>query len=222
MPTLAETDHADPSSSSDCHSAADLLADARRGSETSLGKLMQLHASYLNLVVRSQLDERLRTRVSASDVVQETFYEAHRDFPAFRGATPEEFLGWLRRILMNNLLRAVEVHLKAAKRDVRREVSLDRVGWQNDRSGAMANLLPHQGDTPSASFARREDQRTLGELLQELPEDYREVLRLRHEEALDFTTIAERMDRSSGAVRMLWLRGVKRLRELSREGGAES
>ena len=39
---------------------------------------------------------------------------------ALNGATPEEFLGWLRRILMNNLLRAVEQHLKAAKRDVRR------------------------------------------------------------------------------------------------------
>ncbi|MEQ8850077.1 sigma-70 family RNA polymerase sigma factor [Botrimarina sp.] len=201
--------------------AADLLAEARQGSEASLGKLMQLHANYLKLVVASQLDDRLRTRVSSSDVVQETFYEAHRDFPAFRGATPEEFLGWLRRILMNNLLRAVEQHVKAAKRDVRREVSIDRANEGGDRSVAgMASLLPHGGDSPSASMHRREDAQTLAELLAELPEDYREVLRLRHHEGLDFTAIAERMGRTSGAVRMLWLRSVKRLRSLYGEGAS--
>ncbi|MEN0111303.1 MAG: sigma-70 family RNA polymerase sigma factor [Planctomycetota bacterium] len=195
--------------------AAELLADAREGSESSLGRLMQLHEAYLKLVVASQLDDRLRQRVSASDVVQETFYEAHRDFPAFRGATPAEFIGWLRRILMNNLLRAVELHVKAAKRDVRREVSLDRAQGGGDRSAAaMATLLPHLGDSPSESLQRREAAQSLADLLAALPEDYREVLRLRHQEGLDFAAIGERMGRTSGAVRMLWLRGVKRLRTL--------
>lgn len=193
--------------------AAELLDDARRGSETSLGRLMQLHANYLKLVVTSQLDDRLRTRVSSSDVVQETFYEAHRDFPAFRGATPEEFLGWLRRILMNNLLRAVEQHVKAAKRDIRREVSIDRVAGGPDRS-AHGFALPHLGDSPSEPIHRQENAQTLSKMLAELPDDYREVLRLRHQEGLDFAAIAERMDRTSGAVRMLWLRGIKRLRTL--------
>lgn len=201
--------------------AAELLAEARDGSEASLGRLMQLHASYLKLVVNSQLDDRLRTRVSSSDVVQETFYEAHRDFPAFRGASPEEFLGWLRRILMNNLLRAVEQHVKAAKRDVRREVSIDFARPWGDRSAAaMAALLPHDGDSPSASMHRREDAHTLETLLGELPDDYREVLRLRHHEGLDFEAIGQRMGRTSGAVRMLWLRGVKRLRSLYGRGDA--
>lgn len=200
--------------------ASELLAEAREGSEASLGKLMQLHASYLKLVVASQLDDRLRTRVSSSDVVQETFYEAHRDFPAFRGATPPEFLGWLRRILLNNLLRAVEQHVKAAKRDVRREVSIDRVVPAGDRSAAaFAAMLPHDGDSPSASIQRHESAQTLGQMLQFLPEDYREVLQLRHQEGLDFAEIGERMGRSSGAVRMLWLRSIKRLRELYDGGG---
>lgn len=196
--------------------AAELLSEARGGSEGSLGRLMQLHESYLKLVVASQLDDRLRTRVSSSDVVQETFYEAHRDFPAFRGGTPEEFLGWLRRILLNNLLRAVEQHVKAAKRDVRREVSIDRA--QADASApGIAAIIPHDGDSPSAPLHRRESEQNLARLLQTLPEDYREVLRLRHQEGLDFAAIGERMGRSSGAVRMLWLRSIKQLRSLSQD-----
>ncbi|QDT70165.1 RNA polymerase sigma factor RpoE [Planctomycetes bacterium MalM25] len=199
---------------------ADLLNDARRGSEASLGRLMQLHANYLKLVVASQLDDRLRTRVSSSDVVQETFYEAHRDFPAFRGATPEEFLGWLRRILMNNLLRAVEQHVKTAKRDIRREVSIDRVPTGGERSATgLAGRLADGGDSPSKPLHRFENAERLSRMLAELPDDYREVLRLRHEECLDFATIGERMERSSGAVRMLWLRSIKRLRDRYGEEG---
>lgn len=198
---------------------ADLLNDARRGSEASLGRLMQLHANYLKLVVASQLDDRLRTRVSSSDVVQETFYEAHRDFPAFRGATPEEFLGWLRRILMNNLLRAVEQHVKTAKRDIRREVSIDRAAGGDRSATGMAGRLADAGDSPSEPLHRFENAERLSRMLAELPEDYREVLRLRHEECLDFAAIGERMGRSSGAVRMLWLRSIKRLRDRYGEGG---
>ena len=121
---------------------------------------------------------------------------------------------------MNNLLRAVEQHVKAAKRDVRREVSLDRARDRGDHSAAaMGTLLPHVGDSPSASIQRRESAQTLSEMLAELPEDYREVIRLRHQEGLDFAAIGEQMGRSSGAVRMLWLRSIKRLRSLYDRGG---
>ncbi len=33
-----------------------------------------------------------------ADVVQETFLEAHRSFPRFRGSTEAEFLAWLRQV----------------------------------------------------------------------------------------------------------------------------
>jgi RNA polymerase sigma-70 factor (ECF subfamily) len=52
-----------------------------------------------------------------------------------------------------------------------------------------------------------------------LPEDYREVLILRHCEGLPFNDIGQRMERSSGAVRMLWLRAIGQLRERMNEGG---
>ncbi|MGL4513060.1 MAG: sigma-70 family RNA polymerase sigma factor [Lacipirellulaceae bacterium] len=183
-----------------------------------MGRLMQLHGEYLKLVVAAQLDDRLRTRVSSSDVVQETFYEAHRDFPSFRGASPDEFLGWLRRILMNNLLRAVELHVKAAKRDVRREVPLDRAEPAGSGVAGGARMQHPSQETPSACFERQENAEELASLLDSLPDDYREVLRLRHQEGLDFAAIADRMGRTAGAVRMLWLRGIKRLRAQYRVG----
>lgn len=181
---------------------------------SSLGRLMSLYANYLKLVVSAQLDARLRTRVSASDVVQETFYEAHRDFTAFRGQSPEEFLGWMRKILVNNLLRAVEQHVKAAKRDVRREVSLDRLRQGVEQSTwRFAALVAGREETPSTDMQRQESESALAEVLAQLPEDYQQVIHLRHLEGLSFAEVAERMERSSGAVRMLWLRSLKTLRD---------
>ena len=53
----------------------------------------------------------LSSQEEAEDIVQETFFEAHRDFEQFRGQSEPEFLGWLRKILANNLAREVERHV---------------------------------------------------------------------------------------------------------------
>jgi len=192
----------------------DLLDRARSGSTESLGRLLQLYANYLKLLVLAQLERNLRVRVSPSDVVQETFFEAHRDFVQFRGHTTAEFLAWLRRILVNNLARVVEQHVLAEKRDVRREVSLERLASALEQSTArLEAILPDGGSSPSAGAHRREMEIVLADELAELPSDYRDVIVMRHIEALPFEEVGRRMERSSGAVRMLWLRAIKLLRE---------
>jgi RNA polymerase sigma-70 factor (ECF subfamily) len=192
----------------------ELLDDAKSGSRESLGQLLQLYANYLKLVVLGQMEHNLRARVSPSDVVQETFFEAHRDFPQFRGSTTPEFLAWLRKILVNNLCRVVEQHLLAEKRDVRREVSMERLATALEQSTArLEAILPDPGTSPSGNLQRRETEVALADQLALLPADYREVIVLRHLESLPFEDIGARMGRTSGAVRMLWLRAVKALRE---------
>ena len=195
-------------------STDELLGQAQAGSGESLGQLLQLYANYLKLLVLSQLERNLRARVSPSDVVQETFFEAHRDFGQFRGRTSNEFLAWVRRILVNNVARVVEQHILAEKRDVRREVSLERLASALEQSAArLEAVLPDAGSSPSAGFHRRETEIVLADQLAELPSDYRDVIVLRHIEGLPFDEVGRRMERSSGAVRMLWLRAVKMLRE---------
>ena len=50
-----------------------------------------------------------------------------------------------------------------------------------------------------------------------IPADYQTVIRLRHFEDLAFNEIAKQLDRNSGAVRMMWVRAVEKLRvELNR------
>ncbi len=191
-----------------------LFTSARAGSGSCLGRLLTLYTNYLKLLVATQLDTRLRVRVSPSDIVQETFFEAHRDFDQFRGQSTAEFVAWLRRIVVNNILRVVEQHVQAEKRDVRREVSLEEIGRRLEQSTVrLETLLVEEADSPSSCAVKHENEVLLADALAQLPDDYRDVIILRHIEGLPFDDVAKRMDRSPGAVRMLWLRALKRMRE---------
>jgi RNA polymerase sigma-70 factor (ECF subfamily) len=191
-----------------------LFTSACAGSNASLGRLLTLYANYLKLLVTAQMDDRLRGRVSASDIVQESFFEAHRDFGQFRGQTPGEFVAWLRRIVVNNILRMVEQHVLTEKRDVRREISMEEIGRRLEQSTVrLETLLAAEDQSPSGCAVQREDEIRLADTLAQLPADYREVIILRHIEGLPFEDVGKRMGRSAGAVRMLWLRALKLLRE---------
>ena len=191
----------------------ELLAAAKQGAPERLGELLQLYTNYLNVLASTHLDGRLQVRCSPSDVVQETFLEAHRDFPQFRGQGEGEFLAWLRRILVNNLMRAVERHVVAQRRCVHREISLEEMGASLERSTARleAVLAQHEPSTGSA-VQRNERGVILADELSGMTDDHRQVLVLRHIQGLSFKEVAERMDRSSGAVRMLWMRAIGALR----------
>jgi RNA polymerase sigma-70 factor (ECF subfamily) len=174
-----------------------------------------LYRNYLHLVARTQIDLHLRAQVNPSDLVQEAFLEAYRDFGQFRGQTEAELLAWLRRILVHNLARLVEKQLRTQKRNVRREVSLEEHVKMLDQSAAKVEAaLLCQGSSPSAQAQRRELAGILADQLAKLPANYREVIVLRSLEGLAYDEVARLMGRSSGAVRALWLRALDQLRQL--------
>jgi RNA polymerase sigma-70 factor, ECF subfamily len=192
-----------------------LIARARDGAPECLGQLFQYYENYLKLLATTHIDEKLQARCSPSDVVQETYCDAHRDFEKFRGESGVEFLAWLRVILVNNMAREVEKHILAAKRDVRREVSLDAMRNSLERSAIRLESVLADRDAPSPSSGIHRHERTiaLANHLAELPADYRKVLMYRHCEGLPFKDIAKRLERSEGAIRMLWLRAIEQIRK---------
>src|SRR5260370_36810440 len=82
---------------------ASLLEAARSGSPEALGQALEACRGYLLMVARGELDPDLRAKEGPSDLVQETFLEAKRDFVQFQGAIGAELLACLRRVLLNNV-----------------------------------------------------------------------------------------------------------------------
>jgi RNA polymerase sigma-70 factor (ECF subfamily) len=189
-----------------------LLSQARGGDAAALGRLLELYRSYLLLLSRLQLDRRLHSKVDPTDVVQETFLEAARDFPQFQGASEGELVAWLRRILATNLANVVRSFLGTQRRDVRLERELEVQVDQS--SGILERGLVAAQSTPSQQVARREQGVLLANALGELPEHYREVIVLRHLQGLSFPEVAERLGRSVDSVEKIWARALVQLRRL--------
>jgi RNA polymerase sigma-70 factor (ECF subfamily) len=195
----------DGNSSSD--GVASLLQAARRGDDQALGELLEAYRGYLRLLARLEVGRRLRTKLDASDVVQETFLQAHRAFEEFRGSTEGEVLVWLRKILASRLSKAVRHYLGTQRRDLQLERELGR------SSRALQRVLALSQTSPSEGAVRRERAVLLANAVERLPEDYREVIVLRNLRGLKFAEIAQAMDRSLGSVEKLWARALGKLRD---------
>jgi RNA polymerase sigma-70 factor, ECF subfamily len=194
----------------DATSPEQLLALAREGDPLALGQLLELYRGYLSLLARLQIGRRLQGKADPADLVQDTFLEAHRNWERFRGTTEAELLSWLRRILAARTADLIRRYLGSQRRDVRLErelvAELERSSQDLD-----AGLLAKQ-DSPSQQVARREEGVLLADALDLLPEDYREVLLLRHLEGLTFPEVGQRMGRTLDAVKKLWTRALDCLR----------
>ncbi len=191
-----------------------LLVQARDGDAAAQGQLLELYRNYLRLMARTLINQPLRIRLDASDLVQETFLTAHREFSGFLGSTEPELVAWLRQILVRSLADQVRQH-RAKRRDYRREEPMEVL---LDRSSlAIQAQLATPLSSPSAHSSKREQAVLLADALEKMPADYREVFLLRNLERIPFDEIARRMNRSSGAVRMLWARAIKKLSQFLKE-----
>jgi RNA polymerase sigma-70 factor (ECF subfamily) len=183
---------------------------AHRASDSSLGRRLEAHRDYLTILARMQIGQRLQGKVDPTDVVQETFLHAVRDVAQFRGSSDQELAGWLRQILAARLADLVRRYCGTQGRDVRLEqalqVELDHSSQLLDR-GLVAPL-----SSPSQQAVRHEQATWLARALEQLPEDYREVLVLHHLEECAFPEVARRMGRSVEAVKKLWARALAQLR----------
>ncbi|QDU23849.1 sigma-70 family RNA polymerase sigma factor [Urbifossiella limnaea] len=191
-------------------SAVSGLAAARAGDTAALGRLLESYRSYLLLLARIQIGRRLQSKADPADVVQDTFLDAHRQFPAFRGETADALAAWLRRVLAGQLAHLVRRYFGTEARDVRLEQSIEQE--LDSSSQSIARGLSHPGTSPSESAARREDLARLGDALERLTPDYRDVILLRQLEGLPFAEVARRMGRTEDAVQKLWVRGLVALR----------
>lgn len=188
-------------------SIGELIREVRGGSSEALGELLQRYRNYLLHVARSDLDSDLLAKGGASDLVQESFVDAQRDFDRFHGDCRGSLKNWLREILQHNKVDFIRRY-RAAARQTTREKPL--VQMSSDVLAADFEL----DSLGPAERAEAEEQRILLQAaIEKLPDHYRQVLLLRHAEGADWAETATQMDRSVDAVQKLWMRALVRLRQ---------
>jgi RNA polymerase sigma-70 factor (ECF subfamily) len=164
---------------------------------------------YLRMLARSQMRKAYQGRVGASDMVQQAMLQAVQGLDGFRGQTEAEFRGWLRQILARHLCH-LDRDLHRDKRDIRREQSIEQKLAQS--SLRLEALLAGDGPSPSHKAVLGENVLRLAEAIERLPESQREAVRMHYLEGLKLAEVAERLNKTTGAVAGLLHRGMKTLR----------
>ncbi len=181
-----------------------LLREVGRGNRTAVNELIDLHRDYLRRVIELRLDQALRGRIDASDIIQETQMVATKRIDDFIERRPTSFKLWLRGEAMQQIGIQRRRHLGAARRSVERECSM------SDASSLLIARNLIRG-TPSKIVERKEFAERVRELVERLPETDREVLLLRYVEALSNGEAAELLGVDPATARKRHGRALKRL-----------
>jgi RNA polymerase sigma-70 factor (ECF subfamily) len=175
---------------------------------------LERYRDYLRLLARFHIDPRLKGKLDASDVVQQTLLRAHEKKGQFRGRSEAELVGWLRKILANSLAEAAR-RFGTEGRNITRERSLE--AGLEESVARMDVWLAADQSSPSQQAVRYERLLHLADALAQLPSDQQRAVELHHLHNWSVAEVADFMERTKPAVMGLLFRGLKRLRELLQE-----
>jgi RNA polymerase sigma-70 factor (ECF subfamily) len=188
-------------------SEEDLLGQAIQGDQEALSTLLKRECPNVRTHIHARIAAAHRSLFDAEDVMQVTYLEAFLHIRGFVPQGPGSFGAWLRRLAENNLRDAVR-ELEREKRPSP-EKRVAAVG--SNSYVALVERLTSATSTASRALAREETRQALQQVLQRLPPDYADAIRLYELEELSGPEVAERMGKSHGAVRMILARARERL-----------
>ena len=199
--------------------AESLLKRAAGGDLDAWGALLAQNAERLRRVASFRLNPRLRGRIDAADVLQETFIAATERRAEFFQEPGRSLFLWLRWMIGNTLLDLHRHHLDAQMRDPRREESFGGAGGgaPDATREALAAQLTCGITGPATAARRAELHARLTEALNQMDPTDREVLALRHYEQLTSAEAAQVLGIEERAAAKRYGRALERLRELLAE-----
>lgn len=177
-----------------------LLRNTRAGCDTSLGQLLEPYRKLLTRVAQAKLDSKMQKKMSGSDLVQDSFAVATRDFDDFRGQRPELLNAWLLTILNHQLIEGFRRFKMSEKRRLQRELP--------DGESCLSRTVD-AGDSPSAVCSAKEDVAQLLSAISRLPEELRQIVQLRYVDDRTFEQIASELNLPTSTCRRRWFEAIE-------------
>jgi len=187
---------------------AKLVQKLRSGDSAAMEEFYNIYRSRLYTLVLAQVDQN---QAVAEDLVQETFLAALGSLDRFRGDS--QLYTWLRSIAYHKLN---DHYRQQGKEPKAKESSPD--------FDAIKQLEQTGNDEPAASTVMESEEvrQSVHQALEELPQDYQEVLVLKYLEEMPVLEISQVMGRSPKSVEGLLSRARKAMRANFEENNHEA
>lgn len=198
----------------DSQETQELLHRAGGGEPAAVNQLLDRHRDSLRRMVQARMDRALARRVDVSDVVQEALIEASQRLGEYVRDPKMPFHLWLRHIARDQLIDTHRRHRVAQRRSLDREQSLVASDLSAESAVDLAQQLADGELTPAAATLQREFQQRFLEALEQLEDEDREVIVMRHLEQLSNSQVAELLGVTQPAAGMRHLRALRRLKEI--------
>ena len=192
----------------DCDEELDRL---RSGGSQAVAEMFARYREKLLRMITLRLDSRLLSKVDGEDVLQEAFLISARRISDYLREPAVPFFVWLRQITSQVLVDIHRRYLGAQMRDVRQELAFHRADGAGASSASLVAHLPDSLTSPSQCAVRSELVAEMHAALRKLAESDREVLILRHLEALGNSEVAEVLGIDKYAASKRYLRALARL-----------
>ena len=191
-----------------------LLANAMQGDRAAVNRLLERHRVSLKKLIQLRLDRKIARRVDASDVVQDVLMEANTRLQDYLADPRMPFHLWLRQLAQDRMIDVYRRHRGAQRRSLDREQSITAPQF-SDQSGfdLMGQLADHEL-TPAAASIRKELEARFVLALDQLEDEDREIVLMRHFEQLGNSEVAEALGLSAAAAGMRHLRALRKLRAI--------
>ena len=175
-----------------------LIKKAIEGDESAYKELLD---SYHNAIYHL-LFKMVHNKGETEDLVQEAFIKAFRALPSFN----EEyaFSTWLYKIAINNCID----HMRKKRL---KTFSMNKPVKAKD--GEVEREIPDSSMTPDKGILNEERRSILEEAIDDLPENYRIAIALRHSEERSYEEIAEILDIPLGTVKARIFRAREMLKK---------
>jgi len=184
-----------------------LVEKLRSGDSAAMEEFYNIYRSRLYTLVLEQVD---RDHAIAEDLVQETFLAALGSLDKFRGDS--QLYTWLRSIALHKI-----------NDFYRRKVREPKPQESPPDFDAMKQLEQIGGDEPAplTVMESEEIRQSVHQALEDLPQDYQEVLVLKYLEEMPVMEISQVMGRSPKSVEGLLSRARKAMRDNLAENNHE-
>jgi RNA polymerase sigma-70 factor (subfamily 1) len=189
-----------------------LLRGHVAGERGALEMLLARHEKWLTTWFSRHIPSDMRRRVSAEDLLQETWIVVARQAPLFQDRGEGSFRAWVRAIAQTKLKESMRHHLVALKRDGGREVT------RPERQPTEGFASPDA--SPSAHAMGRELADAIARAAARLRPEDREVIRLVQTQGMPLDEAAIALGRTREATRKLLERALARFaRRVDEERG---